>query len=196
MSSDFVRYSPEIETFDPKLSEYMTRIIAFWENKVRESPTTEGTGRAVRGAHAKTIGVVRAEVEIIGDAARALRARHLRQARPPRRADPVLQRREPPGPGRAARTRSGLRDQDLRRRRPQVGRGRAGRDDVRPRAEEQPDVHRQYGQALPVHPGDRRQVGAYLARGKAGFRDLLNDFLTGKGTLEQRTGRGRSSSRS
>ena len=27
MSSDFVRYSPEIETFDPKLSEYMTRII-------------------------------------------------------------------------------------------------------------------------------------------------------------------------
>jgi hypothetical protein len=25
MSSDFVRYSPEVETFDPKLSEYMTR---------------------------------------------------------------------------------------------------------------------------------------------------------------------------
>ena len=43
MPSDFVRYSPEIETFDPKLSEYMTRIIAFWENKVRESPTAEGT---------------------------------------------------------------------------------------------------------------------------------------------------------
>jgi hypothetical protein len=29
------------------------------------------------------------------------------------------------------------------------------------------------------------QVGAYLERGKAGFHDLLNDFLTGKGTLEQ-----------
>ena len=67
MSSDFVRYSPEIETFDPKLSEYMTWIIDFWETKVRESPTTEGSGRAVRGAHAKTIGVVRAEVEILGD---------------------------------------------------------------------------------------------------------------------------------
>ena len=68
MSPDFVRYSPEIETFDPKLSEYMTRIIDFWETLVRESPTREGSGRAVRGAHAKTIGVVRAEVEILGDA--------------------------------------------------------------------------------------------------------------------------------
>jgi hypothetical protein len=27
MSSDFVRYSPEIETIDPDLDEYMTRII-------------------------------------------------------------------------------------------------------------------------------------------------------------------------
>ena len=68
MSPDFVRYSPEIEIFDPKLSEYMTRIIDFWETKVRESPVREGSGRAVRGAHAKTIGVARAEVEILGDA--------------------------------------------------------------------------------------------------------------------------------
>lgn len=68
MSSDFVRYSPDIETFDPKLSEYMTRIIEFWEKKVRESPVTEGSGRAVRGAHAKTLGVVRAEVEMLGTA--------------------------------------------------------------------------------------------------------------------------------
>ena len=57
-----------IETFDPKLSEHMTRIIEFWEKKVRESPATEGTGRAVRGAHAKTLGVVRAEVEMTGNA--------------------------------------------------------------------------------------------------------------------------------
>ena len=68
MPADFVRYSPEIETFDPKLSEYMTRIIDFWETLVRESPTREGSGRAVRGAHAKTIGVARAQVEILGDA--------------------------------------------------------------------------------------------------------------------------------
>lgn len=67
MSPDFVRYSPGIENFDPKLSEYMTRLLDYWETKVRESPTKEGSGRAVRGAHAKTFGVVRAEVEIQGD---------------------------------------------------------------------------------------------------------------------------------
>src|SRR5262249_51863457 len=68
MSSGFVRYSPEIESIDPKLDEYMAQIIDFWERKGRESPTVEGTGRAVRGAHAKTLGVVRANVEILGDA--------------------------------------------------------------------------------------------------------------------------------
>ena len=67
MSSDFVRYSPEVETIDPKLDEYMTRIIDFWEKTVRESPEREGSGRAVRGAHAKTLGVARAEVEILTD---------------------------------------------------------------------------------------------------------------------------------
>ena len=29
MSSNFVRYSPEIETIDPDIDEYMTRIIDF-----------------------------------------------------------------------------------------------------------------------------------------------------------------------
>ena len=41
MSPDFVRYSPEIETFDPKLSKYMTRILDYWQTKVRESPAKE-----------------------------------------------------------------------------------------------------------------------------------------------------------
>jgi hypothetical protein len=68
MSSDFVRYSPDIETFDPNLEELMGKIIDFWEKTVSESPAREGTGRAVRGAHAKTLGVVRAEVEILSDA--------------------------------------------------------------------------------------------------------------------------------
>ena len=68
MSADFVRYSPDIETFDPKLSEYMARIIEFWEKKVANSPVAEGSGRAVRGAHAKTLGVVRAQVEMSGTA--------------------------------------------------------------------------------------------------------------------------------
>lgn len=67
MPSDFVRYSPEIKTIDPDIDKYMTRIIDFWENLVRESPAREGAGRAVRGAHAKTLGVVKADVEIFGD---------------------------------------------------------------------------------------------------------------------------------
>jgi hypothetical protein len=39
--------------------------ITFWERKVRDSPVDEGSGRAVRGAHAKTFGVVKAEVQIL-----------------------------------------------------------------------------------------------------------------------------------
>src|SRR5262245_63869822 len=66
MSPEFVRYSPEIETLDPDLDKLLDQIIEFWENKVRNSPVEEGSGRATRGAHAKSFGVVRAEVEILG----------------------------------------------------------------------------------------------------------------------------------
>src|SRR5262249_26550478 len=65
MPLNFVRYSAEMETLDPDLDQLMERIIGFWEKKVRESPVAEGRGRAVRGAHAKTFGVVRAEVQIL-----------------------------------------------------------------------------------------------------------------------------------
>ena len=65
MPLDFVRYAPEIETIDPDLDPLLAQIIDFWEKKVRESPVVEGTGRAVRGAHAKTFGVVKAEVQIL-----------------------------------------------------------------------------------------------------------------------------------
>jgi hypothetical protein len=67
MSSEFVRYTPEIETIDPHLDELLEQIIGFWEKTARESPNTEGAGRAVRGAHAKSFGVVKAEVEILAD---------------------------------------------------------------------------------------------------------------------------------
>ncbi|HET6820858.1 MAG TPA: catalase, partial [Candidatus Limnocylindria bacterium] len=67
MSSDFVRYSDEIETIDPHIDELMAQIIEYWEKTVRESPRTEGTGHAVRGAHPKSYGVVKAEVEILRD---------------------------------------------------------------------------------------------------------------------------------
>src|SRR5262245_27284006 len=65
MALEFVRYAPGIETIDPDLDRLLEQIIDFWERKVRESPTVEGSGRAVRGAHAKTYGVVRAEVHIL-----------------------------------------------------------------------------------------------------------------------------------
>src|SRR5215475_8134588 len=63
--TDFVHYTPEIETIDTHLDDLLAEIIAFWEKKGRESPTTEGTGRAVRGAHAKSFGVAKADVEIL-----------------------------------------------------------------------------------------------------------------------------------
>jgi len=67
MSPDFVRYAPDIETFDPRLDEVLAQIIDWWEQKVRESPDAEGSGRAVRGAHAKSLGFARAEVDILRD---------------------------------------------------------------------------------------------------------------------------------
>src|SRR6185295_16192660 len=67
MSFEFVRYTPEIETIDPHIDEVLAQIIDFWEKKGRESPQTEGTGRAVRGAHAKSFGVVKAETEIFAN---------------------------------------------------------------------------------------------------------------------------------
>jgi len=65
MAMEFVRYTPEIERLDPDLDQLLEQIVGFWEKKVRESPVAEGSGRAVRGAHAKTYGVVRAEVQIL-----------------------------------------------------------------------------------------------------------------------------------
>ena len=67
MSMEFVRYSDEIETFDPDLDELTDQIIEWWKKKVGDSPKTEGTGQALRGAHSKSFGFVRAEVEFLRD---------------------------------------------------------------------------------------------------------------------------------
>ena len=45
MSSEFVRYAPEIETIDPEIDETLAQIIDFVEKKGRESPPTESAGR-------------------------------------------------------------------------------------------------------------------------------------------------------
>jgi hypothetical protein len=73
MSSEFVRYAPEIETIDPDIDELLAQIIDFVEKKGRESPRTEGAGRAVRAAHAKSFGLVKAEVEILAECRRRMR---------------------------------------------------------------------------------------------------------------------------
>src|SRR5690348_2510854 len=185
MSPDFVRCSPGVETIDPKLDEYMTRIIDFWEKTVRESPEREGSGRAVRGAHAKTLGVARAEVEILGNApapyAQGIYAR-------PGRHDALIRfsmASNHLGPDAALGPVLGfaIKIFDI---------------DGTKLVDDEPDATT-FDLVLKNNPtfiantakhylfiqdiGDR--AGDYLARGREGFRELLTDLLTGKGTLEQ-----------
>jgi len=65
MTTQFVKYTPDVEATDPRFDEKMRTLIDGTERYVAESVTTEGTGRAVRDAHAKGYGVVRGEVEIL-----------------------------------------------------------------------------------------------------------------------------------
>jgi hypothetical protein len=185
MTSEFVRYAPEIETIDPNLDDLLKHIIDFWEQKGRESPKTEGTGRAVRGAHAKTLGVAKAEVEIVGDLAApyaqgiyATPGRHGALIRfssasnhlgPDMLLGPVL--------GFAIKM-FGIDGPKL--------------------VEDEPDSPT-FDLVLKNSPTFIantakhylfiEQIGndslTYLSRGKAGFHELLSDFVTGKGTLEQ-----------
>ena len=66
MSAQFVRYTPDIEATEPYFDENLQIVIDKLEEYIAGSVTTEGTGRAVRDAHAKGYGVVKAEVEILG----------------------------------------------------------------------------------------------------------------------------------
>ena len=65
MSPSFVRYTPDIEAVDPGFDENLRIVIARTEQYIAQSVTTEGTGRAVRDAHAKGYGLIRGEVEIL-----------------------------------------------------------------------------------------------------------------------------------
>ena len=65
MSTRFVKYTPDIETADPGFDQNLQTVIAKTERYIARSVTTEGTGRAVRDAHAKGYGLVRAELEIL-----------------------------------------------------------------------------------------------------------------------------------
>jgi hypothetical protein len=182
--TDFVHYSSEIETFDPKLDEYMKRIIAFWENKVRDSPATEGTGHAVRGAHAKSLGFARAEVEMLGDAPPAyLQGIYAT----PRRHDAVIRFSSASNHLGADATLGAV-----------LGFAIKAFDVDGSELDDEPGSNT-FDLVLKNNPtfiantakhylfiqeiGDT--VGDYLTKGKAGFHQLLTDFVTGKGTLEQ-----------
>ena len=136
MSSEFVRYAPEIETIDPQIDELLAQIIDFWEKKGRESPRTEGTGRAVRGAHAKSFGLVKAEVEILADVPAAY-AQGI-YAKPGRHGALIRfsSTSSHLGTDAQTRTRPRHRDEDIRCCRTKAGGRRAGLDNVRPRAQE------------------------------------------------------------
>ena len=185
MSSDFVRYSPEIETIDPNIDELIAQIIEFWEKLVRESPKTEGTGRAVRGAHAKTLGLVKAEVEILPDVPEAY-------------AQGIYAK-----PGRhGARIRFSSASNHLGpdgHLGPVLGFAIKIFDvDGAKLLEDEPSCNT-FDLVLKNNPTFvantarhylvLQEVGndsaKYLARGKAGFHELLTALLTGKGTFEQ-----------
>jgi hypothetical protein len=184
MSSEFVRYSPEIETIDPHIDELLPQIIEFWEKKGRESPETEGTGRAVRGAHAKAIGVVKAEVEILQAPAAYAQGIY---AKPGRHGALIRfsSASNHLGP-----------DAQLG---PVLGFAIKIFDVDGPKLlEDEPDATT-FDLVLKNNPTFiantarhyliLQEVGndsaKYLARGKEGFRELLTDLLTGKGTFEQ-----------
>jgi len=65
MSTLFIKYTPDVETADPRFDDNLQTVIAKTERYIAQSVTTEGTGRAVRDAHAKGYGLVRGEVEIL-----------------------------------------------------------------------------------------------------------------------------------
>ena len=183
MSSEFVRYTPEIETIDPHIDELLAQIIDFWEKKGRESPRTEGTGRAVRAAHAKSFGLVKAEVEILADVPAAY-AQGI-YAKPGRHGALI----------RFSST-SGHLGTDA-----QLGPGlgfaiKIFDVDGPKLVDDEPDSTT-FDLVLknnPIFIGNTAKhylfieeivndLPHYLAGGKAGFHKLLTDFLTGKGTL-------------
>ncbi|MFD3441676.1 catalase family protein [Streptomyces sp. NPDC058685] len=183
--SEFIRYTPEVETIDPDIDDQLASIIEFWEKKGRESPKAEGTGRAVRGAHAKSFGLVKAEVQILHNV-------------PPAYAQGIYA--EPGQHGALMRfsSTSGHLGTDV-----QLGPGLGCAIKIfdvpgSKLVEDEPDATtfdlvlknnttfiantaRHYLLTEDVV----NNLPDYLARGKAGFKELLADFLTGKGSLEQ-----------
>ena len=101
MSTWFSKYPPDIEAADPRFDETLQTVTAKTEQYVAGSVTIEGAGRAVRDAHAKDYGLVKAEVDIL-DRLPAEYAQGI-YATPGRHDAPLLQRLAACWSGRAAR---------------------------------------------------------------------------------------------
>ncbi|GAA3472716.1 catalase family protein [Nonomuraea roseola] len=67
MPSRFIPYTPDVEAAVPDSDEMLRTVIAKTERFIAESVTAEGTGLAVRDAHAKGYGLLRGEVEILDE---------------------------------------------------------------------------------------------------------------------------------
>ena len=65
MPQDFVKYSPAVEQADPDFDENLQTVIEATKKYIEGSVKSEGLNTAVRDAHAKGYGLVRAEVEIL-----------------------------------------------------------------------------------------------------------------------------------
>ena len=185
MTPDFVRYTPEVENIDPNLDQLLKQIIEFWEKKVRESPVAEGSGRAVRGAHAKTYGVVKAEVQILHNVPAAYAqgiygkpgshgalirfssaSNHLG-------ADATLG-----GVLGCAMKMFDIPGQKLVEEEPQS-------DTFDLVLKNNPSFVANTAKHYLILQEIGNETPKYLARGKKGFHELLTDFVTGKGTFEK-----------
>ena len=186
MSPGFVHYSPEIETFDPDLDELLPQIIEFWEGKASGSPKAEGTGKAVRPAHAKTVGFVRAEVQFL-ESVPAEYAQGVYGK--PGRHDALIRFSNVsghlgpdgqlgPGQGFAIKM-FDVEGTKLVEEEPQSDTFDLVLKNT-PFFVANTAKHYLFIQSI-VH-----DVASYVARGKEGFRELLTEILTGRGTLEQK----------
>jgi len=183
MSNEFVRYGPEIESIDPDLDNLLDQIIAFWENKVRNSPVEEGSGRATRGAHAKSYGVVRAEVQILNNMpaayAQGIYAR-------PGRHDALIRFSNASNHLGADALLGGVQGAALKI----FGVPGPKLVDDEPDSatfdlvlKNNPTFIINTARHYLVLQGIANDAPKYLARGQAGFHELLRDLLTGKGAF-------------
>ena len=185
MEQDFVRYSPAIEQADPDFDENLQTVIEATKKYIEGSVKSEGLNTAVRDAHAKGYGLVRAEVEILGGLAPEY-AQGI-YARPGRYEALIRFSNGSPHAGADAALGSVVMGMGLKLF------GIEGQKLL----EDEPDSHT-FDYALinaPIFFANTVEhyvfiqqlflsAGEYFSRGKPGVHQFLHDWVTGMGTLE------------